>query len=424
MKSKRNVVGLFLALLIFAASPVIAQVRPVTLSEYVNAALRKNPLVGSAAKAKESAVYSSEAVRKGYYPQIGIASHLIVAPGYDPVVTNGGELGAQITGSYTIYDGGSRALEVQKGGVGVEQGELGQSRTKADIIYTVSNAYIAAVRQKRELAIVQKEYTLLGDYLHLIKQLHAAGQGSETDLLKTTVDLNNTRIEINNRKVSYRNSLIALAEAAGLRTSEVTDVDSTMPVIPYDTSFDALRNVDLASQALALKQARLDARIAGARMRPNLSVVADAGALTSLPTLEQGLSNVFGASVGISVSVPVFTFGSLQDNYSAAKANAESIKLQNSYSRQVLEREFESTMNDIVKADSAIAALKRNLVVARQNMVLSKAQYAGGSGLSLDVLNAIQMVNQIRLTIEQTEAGREMDVLKLNRLNYAGAYKE
>lgn len=422
MKFNRNVAGLFLVLILSAISPVIAQVRPLSLSDYIDAALRKNPLVGSAASARESAVYNSEAVRKGYYPQIGIGSHLIVAPGYDPAITNGGEFGAQISGTYTIYDGGTRSLEIQRGGVGVEQGTLNQNRVKADIIYSVSMAYIAAVKQKRELDVAEQEYRSLSDYLRLVNQLHASGQGSETDVLKTTVDLNNTKININSRRVSYANTLIGLAQAAGLQTSEVTRVDSVMPVISYDTTFDAARNVDLAAQELQLKQAKLDARLAGARMRPTVSIAADAGALTSLPNLQQGLANVFGAEVGVSFSVPVFTFGSLQDSYNAAEAAANSVALQNEYYRISLEREFQSTLNDIAQADSQISALKKNLVVADNNMMLSKAEYAGGTGSSLDVLDAIQMVNQIRMALEESRASRAMSVLMLNRINFPGVY--
>ncbi len=424
MYSRRLVAGLLFVLISFCGSTAFGQANPVSLSDYVNAALKNNPMVGSAAQTKRSAEFTSEGIRKGYYPQIGIASHLIVPPGYDPAITNGGEFGAQITGSYMLYDGGAKSLEESKGNVGVEQGSLGEKLTRADIVYSVSNAYVAAVKQKRELRIVEREYSLLADYLQLIKQLHAAGQGSETDLLKTTVDLNNALIDINSRKVAYRNALLSLAQVAGLPSSEVTSVDSVMPAIEFDTTFNLSQNVDLESQRLVLKQAQLDAQLAGSKLRPTVSLAADAGALTSLPTIEQGLANVFGASVGISVSVPVFTFGSLHDNYSAAQASANSIALQNKYSESVLEREFEATVNEIAQADSEIAALQRNLVIAQENMVLSKAQYAGGSGLSLDVLNAIQMVNQIRLSIEDTKASREMSILKLNRLNYSGANLE
>lgn len=86
-----------------------------------------------------------------------------------------------------------------------------------------------------------------------------------------------------------------------------------------------------------------------------------------------------------------------------------------------MEREFEGTKNDIAGARSEIAALKGNLAVAEQNLLLSKARYAGGGGLSLEVLGAIQMVNQIKLAIEDANARMETDIFKLNRLNYSGA---
>jgi len=129
-----------------------------------------------------------------------------------------------------------------------------------------------------------------------------------------------------------------------------------------------------------------------------------------------------GAEVGISLSVPIFTFGSLRDSYNAAEAAAKSVALQNEYSRTTLEREFQSTSNNIAQADSQITALEKNLVVADRNMLLSKAEYAGGTGSSLDVLNAIQMVNQIRLALEESRASRAMSILRLNRINYSGAY--
>ncbi|MCL4538864.1 MAG: TolC family protein [Bacteroidetes bacterium] len=419
----RQTLTVFFASAVFAITSIgNAQTRPVSLSDYLEAALKSNPLVGSAALAKESARYHSESITKGYYPQIGVGSHLIVAPGYDPAITNGGEFGAQISGSYTIYDGGARSLEIRRGGIGVEQGTVNQSRVRADIIYSVSTAYIDAVREERELDVVEQEYRSLSDYLRLVNQLHASGQGSETDVLRTTVDLNNAQIEINSRKISYKNSLVVLAQASGLPTSEVTEVDSVMPSLSYYTTFVPARNVDLMSEHLMLKQAELDAQIAESKLRPTVSIGADAGALTSLPNLQPGLANVFGASVGISVSVPVFTLGSLHDSYSAAEATAKSVALQNEYSRSVLERQFELTLNEIAGVDAQIAALGDNLVVAEKNMLLSKAQYAGGIGISLDVLNAIQMVNRIRLALEEARASRELGVLKLNRINYSGVY--
>lgn len=420
MKFKRAFVCLSLISVFSASTRIHAQQKPLTLTDYLKAAMTTNPLLASAEQARVAAEYANEATRKSYYPQIGVGSHLILAPGYDEAITNGGELGAQIIGSYTIYDGGARSSEMQKGEIGVAQGTMNQNKTKADIIYAVSTAFVAAVKEKREVAIAGKGYDLLRDYLQLIKQLQASGQGSETDVLKTTVNMNNAMIDIDARNVAFKNSLLALSQSTGLPSSNVTDVDSSLVSMLYDTTFNEIRNVDLVSQGLALKQADLEAQLVAARLGPILSLVGDAGALTSLPNIRPGLTDVFGASVGISVSVPLFTFGSVEDNYNAAEAIAKSVSLQNEYSRILLERDFEGSRNDIENAESEIAALKRNLVVADQNLLLSRARYAGGSGSSLEVIDAIQMVNQIRLSIEEANARMETDGLKLNRLNYLG----
>lgn len=171
------------------------------------------------------------------------------------------------------------------------------------------------------MTIAGEDYGNLRDYLQLVKQLQASGQGSETDVLKTTVDLNNAMIDIEARKVAFRNSLLTLSQATGLSSDQVTDVDSNLVSTPFDTTFYAERSVDLASQELMLKQAELESQVVGAKLKPAVSLGADAGALTSLPNVRQGLANVFGASVGISIAVPLFTFGSVEDNFNASEAN-------------------------------------------------------------------------------------------------------
>ncbi len=426
MKTRRRSVLKFLC----AASTVVfstvaySQAQPLSLSDYLHAAIEHNQILRSAVQQRGAARFASEAVKKGYYPQIGIGSHMIVAPGYDETVTNGGEFGAQISASYIIYNGGTSGYQIEKGGVGEQQGSLDEIRARGDVVYSVSASFVAAVKAKRELVVAKHGYGLLEDYLQLVGQLHASGQGSETDVLKTTVDRNNALIDINSRRISFSNMLLALAQVAGLPSTGVTDVDTGALAIPYDTVFHPEQCADLASQELVLRQAQLDAQIAAAKLRPTISLGADAGALTSLPNIKPGLANVFGASVGVSVSVPLLTFGALDDSYMAAEATAMGVSLQNEYMRSSIEHEFEITRNTIEQARSEIDALRANLSVAEQNFILAKARYAGGNGLSLDVLNAIQMLNQIRLAIEEAESQMEMAVLKLNRLNFSGADRE
>lgn len=51
MRFENTVAGLLMTVAFLAGSSVSAKAKPPSLSEYVNAALRNNPLVGSAAQA-------------------------------------------------------------------------------------------------------------------------------------------------------------------------------------------------------------------------------------------------------------------------------------------------------------------------------------------------------------------------------------
>ena len=237
MNSKPNhtIRGFLLVMILLAAGRSNAQVRPLTLADCLGTAVRNHPLMRSAEQSRISAASASQAVRTGYLPQIGINSHFIAAPGYDEAVTNGGELGAQVSASYLLYDGGGRSYEIEKGGVSVQQSALGEARTRADIIYSVSVAFESAVKERRALEVAREDSMQLADYLRLVHQLHASGHGSETDVLKTTVDMNSAKIDINARVIAYRNALLALAQTSGLNSADIPDVDTTFLPIPFDT---------------------------------------------------------------------------------------------------------------------------------------------------------------------------------------------
>jgi outer membrane protein len=401
-----------------------AQGRPSSLSDFLSIALQNHPLIASAAQTQTSAVFASKSVNNGYLPRFGIASHLLAASGYDEAITNGGEIGAQLEAAYTLYDGGALSYEKEKGGVGVEQATLNMTRTKADIRYVVSTAFTAALKAERELHVAHERRQQLDDYLHLVTQLHASGHGSESDVLKTTVDLNAASIDIEARKVEVQNALLELAQAAGLPPGSVPDVDTTTLSVPYDTIFTSSTNLELSAQELLLRQAELEADIAAAQRGPKISLGADAGALTSLPNVRQGSANVFGGSFGISISLPLFTFGSLDDSHTAAEAIAKSVSIQNAYARTSLLKEFSITKNNVFRASHELNSLHHNLAVADQNLLLSKARYAGGSALSIEVLDAIQMVNQVQLAIEEARYQLAVNIFKLNRLNTSGAEQE
>lgn len=410
------------SLLSLIASGANAQTNFFTLNEYLNAALKMNPLIASSTLEKTSAIFGREAVRRDFLPRVGINSQLVIAPtgGYDPAVTNGGEFGAQLGASYLLYSGGLKDLQVEKGDLGILQGAAGQKKTQAEVLYGTSVAFATAVKEKRELGVLEQNAGLLKDYFILVEELHAGGQASESDVLNTSVQLKNASIAVEAMRSEYRNSLLDLSQESGVPADEATDVDSSFTQIYADTVFHDMSNVDLAAAELEKENADFDAEMIRTQSKASVSLEANAGALTSLPNLQRGLSNVLGAEIGISFTLPIITYGYYDNQYASAHLKAESIVERNIFLKNSLMAQFAQARNDYRQANEELQSLDSNLSTAEQNFVLTRAKYAGGSGSSLEVLNAIQLINQIEISKEETRSLAIMSAFRMERLNYSG----
>lgn len=411
---------IFILTMMFCASAMSQETgTPFTLSDFLREALKHNQIIASATNQQLSQVFNSMSVRKSYLPQFSIGSHLIIAPskGYDPAITNGGEFGAQIAGTYLVYDGGARSISIRKADVEVDRSKAILASTTADVLYLVSNAFVEAEKQERELIVLQNNYNMLQEYLKVVEALHVSGQASESDILKTMVRVNNARISLEAQRTSFKNALMNLAIYSGVPVNKITGVDTTINIEAADTTFLPDRNPEIRSANLKLHSEKLQVAIAKAQMKPVVSAGVDAGALTSLPNLQQGLANVFGASAGIYISMPVINLGAIEDRVKSEEAITKSIEAENQFLANNLKKEFDVARMAYLSSVDKLKALRQNLGVALKNLSLSQARYAGGNGSSLEVLDAIQLVNDIQLSIEETEADLQMSVIAMKRLN-------
>lgn len=407
--------------LIFTAA-TFPQTKPLTLNDCIKIALKQSPMVSASEYDKASASVARSAIEKSYLPQFSGSSHLIAAPtaGYDPAITNGGEFAAQLGLSYRLYEGGLKNVLLEKGDLSVQQQNTLSEITRGDLIYATSLAYWQAVKEKKELDILGRNVNALDDYLQLIKSLYAAGQANKTDILKTQVQLGNANVALQAKEASFNNSIISLARLVGVEPKTV-DVDTTLSTaISYDSTFNAGGSIDLVSAKLQESSALLEADAIRTELKPRISIEADAGALTSLPNLQEGFSNVFGASLGINVSVPLFTFGSIADRATSAEYTAKSISERNKYLQQSLSAQFAQALNNVKLGERLLLELESNLKAAGENFLLSKAKYAGGQGSSLEVLDAIQLLNNLQLSIEETRNDILANAYTLKRLNFDG----
>jgi len=385
----------------------------ITLSHAIELALKNNLQMAVARNDREQSEKARSEINSTGLPQIKSEISAIYAPanpsfGYDPVITNQGQLGAQVLVQQSLYDGGTRSLKSDQLSIGITEANIQLQSVQRDLKYSVTIAFIDVLRYQQETTLRRETVDQLQEYLELTQRRFHGGGTGESDVLRTDVELSNARVELNHAEVLYNIARYSLAELLG------GTIDTTLMAVGtldnlIDVPIDTLSGnvLDLELSRTGIQKSALDVSLAEHEAYPVLSLFGDAGLLTSVENLKLpggDRYNSFGYSVGILAEFPIFDWGgrSLRKEQKELELNSLSTegtllerKLSGEMSRLRLQRKNELTQ---------LETLRRNAAKAKDLFLLTKARYAGGSALAVEVLGAQQLVNDSEVAALGTSA--------------------
>ncbi|MFZ1978265.1 MAG: TolC family protein [Bacteroidota bacterium] len=390
-----------------------------TLEECI-AIARKNSI---ALRISESSIRSTrsaqEELKMTAMPQLKFGAGTIYAPtskyfGYDPALSNGGQIAGQLILQTPLFDAGIRNLKSAQ--LDLELSRLSQEHyaNDRDIIFGVKEAYIELLYAQETTALQQASAEQLSEYLDLVNRMYHGGNGSYTDVLKTTIQLASARIDVEQAMESKNIAKLSLAQAMGIPADTtiiasgtlehltMTTTDSLGTVVT-DTSFT---NLDLQMAQIEIEKDLIDVQLAQSERLPTILLNTDAGLLTSydnlhLPTGER--SSMLGASIGISIELPIFTWGAIDLRTEQRKLAVEIQQDQKEQLRRTLLIERQKTLIGLHKALHELVALRYNIVTSEENYSLTKSKYAAGGSLAIEVLSAQQLLVQTQTASLQSE---------------------
>lgn len=394
--------------------------RALTLAQCIDLAKKTSLGLRVAENALSSARLSRKAADAGRLPQVRLGGRASIAPtfgrfGYDPIVTDFGEIDAQIIAEQTVYDGGIYGLQTKQMQLDLESLGLARRITERDIVFAVTQVFVEILRAREEIALERQSLSQLSEYLSLVQNLYRSGRVNYTDVLKTEIQLS-----------SARTSLQAAIEASTLATFELSElihgtVDTTleirgsldnMSVARIDTAGGPFgQSLESKSNELGIARSGLDVEIAHHAKYPTFSVFADAGLLTSLE--ETDISRRFehlGYSAGVSVQVPLFDWGQVKYRERGQRLAVENARYEAEAFNRAQARELRSISFQIGNLERRIGELRKTMKDADDNYILTKSKYLGGAAPATEVLAAQQLVTDARLGELQARA----DALKLS----------
>jgi outer membrane protein TolC len=384
-------------------------------------------------RASEMAIRASglahDELMKTQLPQFKVNSEVSYAPtsgtfGYDPAITDGGQVGGRISVEQSLYDGGVRTLK--SGQLSVEHSALTKEKElgERDLRLTVEQLFIEGLRSQRAIELHQESARQLKEYLELVERLSKGGAASYTDVLKTQMQLQSAERSIQKAHELFASAKYTLAELMGgsVDTSFAL-VGSLGALLPgrraYSNSMDIAQNMDIALAELNVNKSTFETELARSERFPVISAVADAGVLTSFDNLRLSAperAGVYGYMVGITLEIPLFTWGAIDLRIQQRELATQALTLQLEGVRRSVATEYQKTQLQLSKSDERLRSIRTSLKAADENFALTKAKYAAGGVLSLEVLSAQQLLTDLRLEELETIAESEALLARLEQI--------
>jgi outer membrane protein TolC len=368
-------------------------------------------------------------IRSTALPQIKLSTGASYAPvsgstGYDPTISNMGQVSGLVVVQESLFDGGIRGLRADQIALELERLSNQHRATDRDLVYAVTALFVEALRAQQEIVLQDLSVGQLEEYLSLVNQMMHGGAASRTDVLKTVVQLTNARLA---SAGAARDACLAramLAEAMGNPSDTAFVVAGTLatPSAAVDEPMpDSVgESLDVTIGGLDLKKSLLDVEISKRERWPTFSLTGDLGWLTSVENLRLAQSErlpALGYSVGILMEVPLFTWGGIGSRVEQREAAAAAQQLGVEQISRSFRHAILSVRIQMQKREAALRASQSTIRAAEENYLLTKAKFAGGGTLSLDVLSAQQLLADSRLSELQSLAAWHTLNAKLHQLH-------
>ncbi|MDB5035723.1 MAG: outer rane efflux protein [Chlorobi bacterium] len=395
-----------------------------TVDRALTIAHENNPRFSIADKGLAGAQSAQRELIRQRLPRVSFHGNATYAPtfpsfGYDPTITSGGQISAQVMIEHLIYDGGQRDLRLNQSGIDIDL--IGRSRSlmERDLRLNVALAFNDAMHARDEIALREMNVGQLADYLRLVEAMYAGSLVGFTDVLKTRVRLSDARLALDDAQGAADTARFALAELIGLPFDTSIAVAGRLDSLPDVGAFDTATNPDLAAFDLAVNRSRIDVELARRENSPVVSLLGDAGALTSVENItlpRSDRSSFIGFSAGVTVDIPILNWGITDLHVEQRQIGVDTLRLQAEILRRSILRQNGELRARLARGRDRLALIRATIVDAEKNFLLTKSKYAGGGGSALEVLDAQQLLSDNRLAELQTLADLQALVAKLQRL--------
>jgi outer membrane protein len=321
--------------------------------------------------------------------------------------------------SQRLFDGGRTSGQSRAAAATLRGAEVGLTAAQAQLVLDVAQAYYDALLADRLVAIAEATLEQADTTLAETALAREVGNTSEFDLLRARVTRDNQRPVLIRRRAERDIAYVRFKQLLNLPLAEPVELvtalgDTAAPPLeaitiltdaPGDTAPEARAPVRQAAENVETQRGLLGA--ARGERWPSLTVSSSFAQLAypsdAFPGSDDFLTDW---TVGVGVSLPLFTGGRIAGGVGAARATLREAELRFQQTREAAQVDARNTVLALEAAEASVEASAGNVEQAQRAYGIAELRYREGLSTQTELLES-------RLQLQQAQANRARDARDL-----------
>ncbi|HEX7358567.1 MAG TPA: TolC family protein, partial [Ignavibacteriaceae bacterium] len=309
--------------------------------------------------------------------------------------------GVGLNSNVVLFDGLSNFANLSRSKNSLESLKLSIEGKKQEVVFQTINLYYSVVEADQLLKVREEDVKQQQKNLETIEERNRLGSLTMADVYQQQVQLGNAELQVIQTKNSLETAKSNLLYYLGLDvlanftySDSFTDRELNILATDINTNYDRLSELvnsalenrrDYKAQKLTLESYYNNVTIAKSGHLPRLS-----GNL-GYNSFANRIDNLFDShyySAGLTLSIPIFSGFSVQNQIQSAEVDAMNYEIQVKDSERLIKQNLQKAFLDLEAAKKALLVTEKNVKAAEENLKIEQEKYNLGAGKLLDVLIA------------------------------------
>ena len=388
------------------------------LNYYIQHSFENSPLLKEYQSQLVMNSLDSLILKAEYKPSVNFSTNNFWAPivndfGYDESITHKGRNSALLTVRQTIIGQGNMKNRLNVYALDNQSLQNAKLISEQDLKLAVTTQYITAYGILQEILFNEEIIKQFEKESVILKKLTETTTYKQTDFLNFHVAFQQKQLLVSQQKAEYKNNLALLNYICGIVDTSFVGLENPniklQPLLSFENTLQ-YRNSQIDSLKILNKDILIDYAY-----RPKFDIFADAGFNS---TLSNYTYKHFGASVGFSLTIPIYDGGLRQKQHNKLKISEQIRKDYQDFSRKQYKQQLEQLYQQLEQTEEIINQAQSVISTTQTLMNSYGKQMQTGDASITDYMLSINHYLNAKHVITQQSINKTQIINQINYWNH------